>query len=94
MTREVDKRQDKRPAMADLRGSGQLEADAANIMGIYRADLYERVSDEERNEPREAELLLLKQRNGPTGTIDMLWHPTRWCRMRCWTSTPSGPRTA
>jgi replicative DNA helicase len=78
MTREVDKREDKRPQLADLLGTGQFEADASVVLGIYRGDVYNRVADEERDEPRPAELLLLKQRNGPTNrTIDMLWHPTQ-----------------
>jgi replicative DNA helicase len=78
MTREVDKRQDRRPILSDLRGSGQLEADAAVILGIYREDLYNRVSDEERDNPRVSELGLIKQRNGPSNvTINMLWHPNQ-----------------
>lgn len=78
MTREVDKREDKRPQLSDLRGSGQLEADAANVLGIYRGDIYTRVADEQRNEARPAELLLLKQRNGDSNvTIDMWWYPDR-----------------
>lgn len=76
MTREVDKREDKRPQLADLRGSGQLEADAAVVLGLYREDIYKRVADEQRDEPRAAELLLLKQRNGDSNlTIDMWWYP-------------------
>lgn len=78
MTREVDKREDKRPQLADLRGSGQLEADAAVVLGLYREDIYKRVADEQRNEPRAAELLLLKQRNGDSNlTIDMWWYPNQ-----------------
>jgi replicative DNA helicase len=80
MTREADKREDKRPQMADLRGSGQLEADAAVIMGIYNERIYIKVPEEEKNKSCVAELLLIKQRNGPSQrTIEMLWHPTQQC---------------
>jgi replicative DNA helicase len=78
MTREADKREDKRPQMADLRGSGQLEADAAVIMGLYNERIYIKVAEEDRNKSGPAECLLIKQRNGPAPrTIDLIWHPSR-----------------
>lgn len=62
INRAVEGRQDKRPTMADLRESGEIEAAADNIILLYREDYYggEKTGD--------TELILAKQRNGPTGT--------------------------
>lgn len=62
INRAVEGRQDKRPTMADLRESGEIEAAADNIILLYREDYYggEKTGD--------TELILAKQRNGPTGS--------------------------
>jgi replicative DNA helicase len=77
MNRECEKREDTRPKLSDLRDSGSLEQDAWNVMGLWREDVFARVADEDRNRPKPASLFMLKQRNGPTGTVELLWTPNR-----------------
>jgi replicative DNA helicase len=63
----VEYRQDKRPFLGDLRESGALEQDADLVMFLYRDELYN--SDSERR--GEAELIIAKHRNGPTGKLTL-----------------------
>ena len=77
MNRDCEKREDTRPKLSDLRDSGSVEQDAWNVMGLWREDLFLRVADEDRNRPKPASLLVLKQRQGPTGTVELLWTPTK-----------------
>lgn len=76
MSRACEKREDKRPMLSDLRESGALEQEASGVVGgLYREDIYVKVPDEDRLLPRPAELLVLKQRNGPIGTVPLIWVP-------------------
>ena len=66
LSREVERRPDKQPQLSDLRESGAIEQDADIVAFLYREDYYE---DEDAGDRVEADLLIKKQRNGPTGTV-------------------------
>ena len=70
LSRASAQRQDKRPNLSDLRESGSLEQDADVVLGIYRNDYFDREAD-----TGDAELLVMKNRNGRVGTIKLKWLP-------------------
>ena len=64
LSRALESRQDKRPALSDLRESGAIEQDADTVILLHRPEKHEHV----------AEMIVAKQRNGPTGTVRTLWN--------------------
>jgi len=71
LSRETTKRSGHRPSLADLRDSGSLEQDADVVMFLHRDDYYDPNSDRQGI----ADLIIAKQRNGPTGDIELKWDP-------------------
>ncbi len=74
LSRSNEKRDDKRPMLSDLRESGSIEQDADVVAFIHRESYYNRKDDLSAEEKAEAEILVAKQRNGPTGIVKMHWN--------------------
>jgi len=68
---EQRKKDERRPQLSDLRESGSIEQDADIVMGLYRDDYY----NEESEMPNVAECIVLKNRRGETGTVQLRWDP-------------------
>ena len=89
LSRKVEEREDKRPNMADLRDSGSIEQDADIIIFVFREDYYlERVTFDNQHKEMgrvdrlvdvkdQLEVIVAKQRNGPTGTVSL------FCNIAC-----------
>lgn len=70
LSRSVEKREDKKPVLSDLRESGSIEQDADIVAALHAPDVEVPVGDEV---PNPIQLIILKHRNGPTKTIDLLF---------------------
>ena len=71
LSRANESRQDKRPMLSDLRESGAIEQDADVVIGLYRDGYYNKESEN----PNLAEAIVLKNRKGATGTVQLNWLP-------------------
>jgi replicative DNA helicase len=70
LNRSVDTRQDHRPVLSDLRDSGAIEQDADIVLFLYRPEVYD---TDDLSLHGKAELIIAKQRGGPTGAIPLTW---------------------
>ena len=73
LSRSVEKREDKRPMLSDLRESGSIEQDADLVMFIYRDDYYNSNKDENQASTGVAQVSIAKHRNGATGVVELLF---------------------
>lgn len=84
LNRANEARADKRPQLSDLRESGALEQDADTVLLIHRPEYYETTPAH----PGLAEIIVAKQRNGPTGSVELRFHKTE-TRFSAWDGGPT-----
>lgn len=75
LSREVEKRENKKPIMSDLRESGSIEQDADIVSFLYREDYYKKNEEDEEvySDNSKVELIIAKHRNGPVDTVNLLF---------------------
>jgi replicative DNA helicase len=69
LNRGVESRKPPRPELRDLRDSGNIEEDSDNVLALYRPSYYDKSQPKD-----EAEIIILKQRNGDTGIVEVAWN--------------------
>ena len=75
LSRAPEQREGNRPRLSDLRESGAIEQDADVVLFIFREEMHRKPEEvEEKNLAGKAELIVGKQRNGPTGSVDLYFH--------------------
>jgi replicative DNA helicase len=72
LNRELEKRQDKRPQLSDLRETGAWEQDADNVIFMYRDEMYNEATEF----PNQVDFIIAKQRSGPIGTVSAYFEKT------------------
>ena len=77
LSREVEKREDKKPILADLRESGSIEQDADIVMFLFRQDYYKKTDDQNTGE---VELIIAKNRQGVAGVSRFFRFDTEYSR--------------
>ena len=75
LSRNVENRVDKRPILADLRESGSIEQDADSVLMLYREGYY----NEDCDDPKLTDLYIRKNRQGPTGHVELRFDHERMC---------------
>jgi replicative DNA helicase len=94
LNRASEQREGNRPRMADLRESGSIEQDADVIMLLHREEYYHLHDEEWKRENEEklgvAEVIVAKQRNGPTGVVKLMWDSSA-TRFRSYDPTARAP---
>ncbi len=73
LSRNVEGRENKRPILSDLRESGSIEQDADIVAFLHRDDYYNSENNDKDKDLSETELIIAKHRNGPTGTINLVF---------------------
>ncbi len=73
LNRQAEVTRDNRPRMSHLRESGAIEQDADVVMFVHREEYYATSEEDKAKVAGEAELIVAKQRNGPTGDVKLSW---------------------
>ena len=73
LNRQTESSGDHRPKLSHLRESGAIEQDADVVMFVHRESYYKKGTPEEAETEKDAVIIIEKQRNGPTGDVELLW---------------------